>query len=501
MILYKRREKTFRAFQIIVLLPKKVKLYYNAPMSEQNYKDFFEEAMNQIQQEYISAGMENDFKLYFNFEYVEDTISEITVSVASEFMWNRMVSKGNVDKVQKKINELTGQNIKIVHVINSKPAASTTFSAEPIQKSNLVSETSQKKEFSAVKKEESSENKHPQLNEEFTFDTFIPGDNSQYAYSACIAAAKAPGSQNYNPILLHGSSGLGKTHLMVSVGNYIYSHNNSVKLSFITAESLMNEFTTAIREHTVDKFQKKYRKLDVLLLDDIQFLEKSEKLQEEIFYIFDDIYNRKGQIIFTCDRPISEIKGIADRLRTRFIRGLNIDLKAPDYETRIAIIDKKLEIQGKSISQDVKEFIAKNFQASVRELEGALSKGISYAELMHKELTLDIMKELVSDSINAQSSGIVNIDVIQKVVCDYYNVSIAELKSSKREKRIAFTRHIAIHLARKLTEYSLDEIGKEFGGRDHTTIMNSLNKIENTLKTDSSLADTIKILEKQIKEN
>ncbi len=476
-------------------------------MSEQNYKDFFEEAMNQIQQEYVSRGMENDFKLYFNFEYVEDTISEITLSVASEFMWNRMVSKGNIDKVQQKINELTGQNIKINHIIKSKQPDETPASVSVPPKTEIQSESVQKEESSTQKTEEElPKHKHPQLNEEFTFDTFIPGDNSQYAYSACIAASKTPGSQNYNPILLYGASGLGKTHLMVSVGNYIYSHNNSVKLCFISAESLMNEFTTALRENTpknssISNFQKKYRKLDVLLLDDIQFLEKSEKLQEEIFYTFDEIYNRKGQIIFTCDRPISEVKGIAERLRTRFVRGLSIDLKAPDYETRLAIIDKKLELQGKTISQNVKEFIAKNFQSSVRELEGALSKSISYAELMHKELTLDIMKELVSDSISSQSSGIINIDVIQKVVCDYYNITIPELKSSKREKRIAFTRHIAIHLARKLTEYSLDEIGKEFGGRDHTTVMNSLNKIENLLKTDSSLADTIKILEKQIKEN
>lgn len=469
-------------------------------MSEQNYKDFFEEAMNQIHAELSAANMENDFILNFNFEYVEDTISEITVSVASEFMWNRMVSKGNVEKVQKKINELTGQNISIKHIVNTKASEPPAF-VTPVQNQNSkkASDTEKKEISHTPSKKEYSP--HPLLNEEYTFESFIPGDNSQYAYSACIAAAKSPGSQNYNPILLYGSSGLGKTHLMVSIGNYIHSNNPELKIGYLMTETLMNEFTSALREQTTDKFQKKYRKLDVLLLDDIQFLERSEKLQEELFYIFDDIYNRKGQIVFTCDRPISEIKGIADRLRTRFNRGLTIDLKAPDYETRLAILDKKLELQGKHIRQDVKEFIAQNFQSSVRELEGALSKGISYADLMNKELTVEIMKDLVSDSITNQATGIINTDIIQKIVCDYYNVSVNEIKSTKREKRIAFTRHIAIYLSRKLTEYSLDEIGKEFGGRDHTTVMASVNKVENLLKTDSTYADTLRILEKQIKEN
>lgn len=480
-------------------------------MSEQNYKDFFDESMSQIQQEYISSGNENDFKLYFNFEYVEDTISEITVSVASEFMWTRMLKKGNVEKLQKKINELTGQNISIRHIVNAKTVESPSF-VPPVDSSNsnfqekssqiLNNEKTEnlppenKKSVSSPKK---SENKHPQLNEDFTFNTFIPGANSQYAYSACIAAAKNPGSKKTNPILLYGSSGLGKTHLMISVGNYIYENQPELKIGYLTTETFMNEFTSAIREKSTDKFTKKYRKLDVLLLDDIQFLEGKEGLQNELFYTFEDIYNRKGQLVFTSDRPITEIKGIEDRLKTRFTAGLSIDMKAPDYETRLAIIEKKLEIQGKTVSQEIKEFIAKNIQSNVRELEGALSKSMGYAELMNRELTLDIVKELLSDSITSRNSNIVTVDSIQKTVSEYYNVSIADLKSSKRDKRIAVPRHISIWICRHLTEYSLTDIGEEFGGRDHTTIMSSLKKIDDLLKTDSTLADTIKVLEKQIK--
>lgn len=476
-------------------------------MSEQNYKDFFEEAMSQIHQEYIDSGAENDFKLFFHFEYVEDTISEITVSVASEFMWTRMVKKGNVERLQNKIAELTGQNISIKHIVSAKQAEAPAF-VPPVQKTekkgddlNHQNENSNNLDSSKNSSNQSQKKnqKHPQLNEEFTFSTFIPGDNSQYAYSACIAAAKNPGSKKTNPILLYGSSGLGKTHLMVSVGNYIYEHQPELKIGYLTTETFMNEFTSAIREKSTDKFTKKYRKLDVLLLDDIQFLEGKEGLQNELFYTFEDIYNRKGQLVFTSDRPITEIKGIEDRLKTRFTAGLSIDMKAPDYETRLAIIDKKLELQGKTVSQDIKEFIAKNIQSNVRELEGALSKSLGYAELMNKPLTLDIVKELLSDSITSQSSNVITVESIQKAISEFYNVTISDLKSSNRSKRIAIPRHIAIWLSRNLTEYSLTDIGEEFGGRDHTTIMSSLKKIDDLLKTDSSLNDTIKVLEKQIK--
>ena len=478
-------------------------------MSEQNYKDFFEEAMNQIHEELKSSGNENEFILNFKFSYIEDTLSEIKVSVPSKFLWDRMVQKGNVQKVQSKINELTGQEISLSPVFNSKPAEPSnslieTSNAQISDSKNSIFVESSKK-FESIpsqnlKNSDSSIEKHPQLIEEFTFENFVPNGEHDYAFNACLAAAKTPGNKNFNPILLYGPSGIGKTHLMVAIGNYIYSNNSKLKISYITTESLMNEFTASIRERSTDKFTKKYRKLDVLLLDDIQFLEKSEKLQDELFYTFDEIYNRKGQIVFTSDRPLKEINGIVERLKTRFSRGQNIDLKVPDYETRLAIIDKKLEIQGKSIPHDVKELIAKTFQSNVRELEGALSKMIGYAELMHKELTLDIAKEQLSDSIGSNESGIITVETIQKVVSDYYNISVSELKSESRKKTLAVPRHIAIYLSRQLTEYSLTEIGEEFGGRDHTTVMNSISKIENQLKIDSMIVDTLKVLEKQIKE-
>lgn len=487
-------------------------------MSEQLYKEIFEEAMNLLHEEYKSAGNENEFILNFNLSYIEDTISEIKVGVASKFLWDRMVQKGNISKIQSKITELSGQNINLSPVFNFKPQVSVQQNQNTQSSNNSSQNSTDLKSDSNSPKNEISKNSetnaessapkikshpqiepHPQLIEDFTFENFIPGDNSDYAYKACLAAAENPGSKNYNPILLYGPSGVGKTHLMVAIGNSIYYHNPKLKIAYITTESMMNEFTASIRERTTDKFTKKYRKLDVLLLDDIQFLEKSEKLQDELFYTFDEIYNRKGQIVFTSDRPLKDINGIVERLKTRFGRGQNIDLKVPDYETRLAIIDKKLEFQGKSIPQDVKELIAQTFQSSVRELEGALSRMIGYAELMNKELTLEIAKEQLSDSINPAGSGIISVETIQKAVSEFYNVSVDDLKSSSRKKTVAVPRHIAIYLCRELTEYSLDEIGEEFGGRDHSTVISSINNIEDRLKTgDLAISDIIKALTKQI---
>ena len=484
-------------------------------MSEQNYKEVFEEAMNLLREEYKAAGKETDFTLFFKLDYIEDTISEIKVAVPSKFLWDRMVQKGNIEKVQSKINELMGQSINISPVFNSNSEENASISRTDANSSaqnanNLTAPITANSSKNSASSENSSEyskksnsdyslEKHPQLIEEFTFENFVPNGDHDYAYNACLAAAKSPGNKNFNPILLYGSSGVGKTHLMVSIGNYIYSQNPKLKISYITTESLMNEFTASIRERSTDKFTKKYRKLDVLLLDDIQFLEKSEKLQDELFYTFDEIYNRKGQIVFTSDRPLKEINGIVERLKTRFSRGQNIDLKVPDYETRLAIIDKKLEIQGKSIPQDVKELIAKTFQSNVRELEGALSKMIGYAELMHKELTLDIAMEQLSDSINPAGNNIISIDLIQKVVSDYYNITVENLKSESRKKTFTIPRHIAIYLCRELTEFSQDEIGSEFGGRDHSTVISSCNWVENKLKIgDLTTSDIIKSLTKQI---
>lgn len=465
-------------------------------MSSQNYKDFFEEAIKQIREEMNANNQSDEFTLWFNMDYVEDTLSQITVSVSSEFMWIQMNSKKYVQRLEDKINELTGQQISITHIVKNKQTVSVP-KKEPLPEPEPETKLTEPEIVHQVEKKseptENSHKKHPQLNENFTFETFVPGENSIYAYNASISAAKNPGKA-YNPILIYGGVGLGKTHLMQALGNFIYSNNEKSKIAYTSAENFTNEFTASLKNQTIDNFKKKYRSLDVLLLDDIQFLEGKEGTQEELFHTFNSIYDKNGQIVFTSDRPIKELKGFTERISSRFSRGLNVDLQPPNYENRLAIIQKKLELLHKSIPQDVIEYIAKNCQTNVRDIESCITKSIGFAELVGKPLTVEIAQNQLRDTINDPYSGTITIENIQKVVAEHYNVSVADLKSKKKDRKFVIPRQISIFICCSLTEYSTTEIGNEFGGRDHTTIMHARDKVESLLKTDSSMNSTVNLL-------
>ena len=464
-------------------------------MSSQNYKDFFEEAIKQIREEMNANNQSDEFTLWFNMDYVEDTLSQITVSVSSEFMWIQMNSKKYVQRLEDKINELTGQQISITHIVKNKQTVSVP-KKKPLPEPETKPTTEPEIIHQVEKKSgptENSHKKHPQLNENFTFETFVPGENSIYAYNASISAAKNPGKA-YNPILIYGGVGLGKTHLMQALGNFIYSNNEKSKIAYTSAENFTNEFTASLKNQTIDNFKKKYRSLDVLLLDDIQFLEGKEGTQEELFHTFNSIYDKNGQIVFTSDRPIKELKGFTERISSRFSRGLNVDLQPPNYENRLAIIQKKLELLHKSIPQDVIEYIAKNCQTNVRDIESCITKSIGFAELVGKPLTVEIAQNQLRDTINDPYSGTITIENIQKVVAEHYNVSVADLKSKKKDRKFVIPRQISIFICCSLTEYSTTEIGNEFGGRDHTTIMHARDKVESLLKTDSSMNSTVNLL-------
>lgn len=465
-------------------------------MSSQNYKDFFEEAIKQIREEMNANNQSDEFTLWFNMDYVEDTLSQITVSVSSEFMWIQMNSKKYVQRLEDKINELTGQQISITHIVKNKQTVSVP-KKEPLPEPETKPTINEPEIIHQVEKKseptENSHKKHPQLNENFTFETFVPGENSIYAYNASISAAKNPGKA-YNPILIYGGVGLGKTHLMQALGNFIYSNNDKPKIAYTSAENFTNEFTASLKNQTIDNFKKKYRSLDVLLLDDIQFLEGKEGTQEELFHTFNSIYDKNGQIVFTSDRPIKELKGFTERISSRFSRGLNVDLQPPNYENRLAIIQKKLELLHKSIPQDVIEYIAKNCQTNVRDIESCITKSIGFAELVGKPLTVEIAQNQLRDTINDPYSGTITIENIQKVVAEHYNVSVADLKSKKKDRKFVIPRQISIFICCSLTEYSTTEIGNEFGGRDHTTIMHARDKVESLLKTDSSMNSTVNLL-------
>ena len=474
-------------------------------MNEQNYQAFWNEAMNLLREEYRQNGNEDQFTLWFKMEYIKDTLTEITVSVPSKYMWDAMVNRGSVKAVQDKIEELTGQSVKISYIAKNSfntvtpPAENKSPETRDVEKS---SNTESVRIVEEPAEAEISFKKHPQLEENFTFETFVSGENSELAYKASQAAAQNPGVK-FNPLLIYGGVGLGKTHLMQSIGNYIYNQNKgNVKICYISAENFTNEFTNSLTDKVIGKFKEKYRKLDVLLIDDIHFLIGKDATQEELFHTFEALHQKKAQMVFTCDRPITELVGIEKRLRSRFSSGMSVDLQAPNFETRKAILMKEVQLMNKSaeIPSEVIDYIAKNVQTNVRELKGCLIPMINYADLMGKPLTLEIAQKELRDTINQSSDGSISIDTIQKVVADHYNLSIADLKSRKRTSKIVIPRQIAIYIARELCDYSYPDLGNEFGGKDHTTILHSYEKIVTQLKTDSILDSTIQMLIRKIKE-
>ncbi len=485
-------------------------------MSENNFQEIWKESLNQLRAQYKHENRENEFNLWFNLEYVSDDQNTIIVAVASDFMRESMIKRGNIEIIKNKIREICGAEVEINFQIKNSSVTnekkSSDFSAENSSE-KIPENISQKNSFDEIKIEKNSstqnyENeklqffKHPDLDEKFMFETFVPGDNNMYAYQASMAAAKNPGKM-YSPILLYGGSGLGKTHLMESIGNFIYNEKQGkIKLSYLSAESLLNEFTLSLTTKTTQKFKNKYRNLDVFLLDDIHFLQGKDALQEEVFYIFDALNQKHSQMVFTCDRPISELKGITERLRTRFSNGIRIDMQPPNYETRKAILLKKMALMNKNLSDDIIDFIAANIESNVRDLEGAFKKVAGYEEFMietGKKITLETVKQLLQEQINSNFGGNISIEAIQRVVADYYNISFSDIKGKKQTKKIAFPRHVAIYISREITENSFTEIGSEFGGKDHSTAMTSYKKIDSLIKTDATLDNAIKSMIKEIK--
>lgn len=466
------------------------------------YQEAFEYAMNELHKEYIAKNDEDTFLLWFNLDYVEDTIDTITASVKTEFLSFNMKKNGYITIIQNKIREITGQENIVLNVIVVKNEINISPESDDedikIFKSQTIETQNEKTDENDTNQKKK---KHPLLNEDFNFDSFIPGENSDYAYKAALAVAQKPGKK-YNPILFYGGSGLGKTHLMEAIGNYIYQNNpENLKICYISAENFTNEFTSSITSKKTNDFKNKYRNLDVLLLDDIHFLSGKEATQEELFYTFNALSDKNAQMVFTCDRPIREIQKMANRLVSRLSNGLSIDLQPPNYETRIAILQKKLQLKEKELNPEIIEFIAKNVETNVRELEAALNKVLGYIELFGGSPDLDTVKNQLKDLITANSIENISIDIIQKVIADNYQVSVSDLKSKKRDKKFVIPRQIAIYIAREITEISFMELGNEFGGKDHTTMMHAYEKVKDLIKIDPSLNNKIQLYIREIKEH
>ncbi len=392
----------------------------------------------------------------------------------------KMIELRYVDIIEKAVSRISAQPIKLKIILKEEYTIEKEIDDQP------------------HKPEESQENVKSNLNPRYTFDNFVVGSSNEYATAIAMSTAKYPGQEKNNPLFLYGNSGLGKTHLMQAIGNEILKNSPDKKVVYVTSERFTNEMIESLRVKDMGSFRQLYRNVDVLLIDDIQFIENKQGTQEEFFHTFNDLYLNNKQIVLTSDRMAKDLVTIEERLKTRFEWGLNIDIISPDYETRVAILKKKAESQNVYISEEVLSYIAERIDSNVRELEGALLKIISYAGIKHTDINMEIA-ELAIRSI-MPDDGIIKITPqrIVESVASYYNISEEDLLGKSKQKNIAFPRQIAMYLCKTLTNMNFVMIAKALGNRDRTTVMYGVDKIMESLKTDSALQADIDAISKDI---
>lgn len=346
----------------------------------------------------------------------------------------------------------------------------------------------------APKRSEKSPDYHSFLNPKYTFEKFVCGSSNQFAYAASQAVANNPAT-NYNPLFIYGGVGLGKTHLLIAIGNHILAHNKSARICYYTSEKFMNEMINCLRHKKMDDFRNKFRKADVLLIDDIQFMANKPATQEEFFHTFNTLYESHKQIVLTSDKFPKEIPDLEERLRSRFEWGLIADIQPPDTETKSAILKKKAEFDGIQLPDDVALFLSSSSASNVRELEGMLVRLGAYSSLTNSKITLTMAREVLKDIIVDKTRD-VSIEIIQKAVAEYFQLKVSDLKSDKRIKTLVVPRQIAIYICRELTKASYPEIGDKFGGKDHSTVIHSVKKIEKILAQDHETRNTIEVIKR-----
>lgn len=345
-------------------------------------------------------------------------------------------------------------------------------------------------------KQQSEDNYVSVLNPKYTFDTFVIGNSNRLAHAASVAVSESP-AKAYNPLFLYGGVGLGKTHLMHAIGHYILNNSN-LKVLYVSSEKFTNELINAIKDDRNEQFRNKYRNIDVLLIDDIQFIGGKERTQEEFFHTFNALYEANKQIIISSDKPPKEIITLEERLRSRFEWGLIADIQPPDLETRIAILRKKAQIENIYVDDEVIAFIADKIASNIRELEGALNRVIAYSSLTENDITVELATEALKDILSANKARVINSQSIIDAVSRYFDLKPEEFKSKKRNREIAYPRQIAMYLCRELTDMSLPKIGDAFGGRDHTTVLHACDKIIENMKKDSETRRTVEELKRNI---
>ncbi len=454
---------------------------------DQQLSQIWNETLDVIEQEMTGVSFNTWIKVIEPLQVRSDT-NQIIFKAPNQFIKN-ILSDRYLILIKNAIKEVTSCSYDVVFQL---PEEEKTAEASIVTEVKETRETNKSAE-SNFQNQISSNN----LNPKYLFDTFVVGNSNRFAHAASVAVSEAP-AKAYNPLFIYGGVGLGKTHLMHAIGHYILQNNRDMKIYYSSSETFTNELINSIRDDKNIEFRNKYRNVDVLLIDDIQFIANKERTQEEFFHTFNALHQYNKQIIISSDRPPKEIPTLEERLRSRFEWGLIADIQPPDYETRIAILRKKAHLEQLNVSDDILLFIAKKIQSNIRELEGALNRVVIHCKLHNNELNIDTASQIINEVFTTQSRQI-NASFIKEYVSNQYSVRTEDLNSSKRTRSIAFPRQIAMFLTRELTDLSLPKIGIEFGNRDHTTVMHAHDKIVGEMENDDSLKYRIEKMMKEIR--
>ncbi len=409
----------------------------------------------------------------------------LLVEVANDFceVW---LKDNYLSLLQDVLGQVSGRPMHIQFTVANASAAQCSQSTAPA--------TSEK---TCVHQDRATALSENCFNPKYTFDTFVVGNNNNFAHAAALAVAQAPG-KSYNPLFIYGGVGLGKTHLLHAIGQAVLSQRKAARVAYVTSEKFTNEYIDGIQNNQLVRFRRKYRQTEVLLIDDVQFLAGKERIQEEFFHTFNALHEAHRQIVLTCDRPASEIQNLEQRLVSRFEWGLVADLQPPDVEVRLAILQKKAALMGLALPDEIMNFLANRIRSNIRRLEGALVRVASYVPLTGKKLTIEIVEELLRDILHEEGRYTISIETIQKRVAEHFDIRLADMTSKRRPENIAFPRQIAMYLARQLTGCSLTAIGEAFGGRDHGTVLHACRIVKDRMEVDANVRQTVHYLEKQL---
>ncbi len=447
---------------------------------DKNLDKLWNDTLQIIKEELTQVSFETWLK---RIEPISQYDNVIVLGVENDFTKGILEARYSI-LIVNALKHITGRNLIVEFAIPS-----ATSSTNPVKGNN-----SSNSNDSAVNIPSSN------LNPKYTFETFVIGESNRFAHAASVAVAEAP-AQRYNPLFIYGGVGLGKTHLMHSIGHYTLEQSPSKKVVYVSCETFTNEFIDAIQNRNNVSFRNKYRSVDVLLIDDIQFLAGKEGTQEEFFHTFNALHEANKQIIISSDRPPKEIPTLEDRLRSRFEWGLITDIQAPNLETRIAILKKKANTEGFDIPNDVLEFIATKIYSNIRELEGALIRVNAFSRLTNQQISVDLANEALKDVISNNKPEIITVDLIKEITAKYYNIEIEDFNLKKRTRAISYPRQVAMYLARELTDLSLPKIGEEFGGRDHSTVIHGYDKIAKDIESNFDFKNLIQRIAKEIQGN